>query len=80
MIWVGGKIITALIFWIFIGVGVSEGQDSSTVTQEDYESLHAEVIELRKIKEIHQQQHSMGEKIIRWGKSIFLLMVQPLKE
>ena len=71
MIWVGGKIITALIFWIFIGVNVSEGQDSSTVTQEDYESLHAEVIELRKIKEIHQQQHSMGEKNYQMGEEYF---------
>ena len=61
MIWVSGKIITALIFWIFIGVSASEGQDSSTVTQEDYESLHAEVLELRKIKKIHQQQYPQGE-------------------
>ena len=62
MIWVSGKIITALIFWMFVGVGVSEGQDASAVTQEDYDTLHAEVIELRKIKEIHQQQHLQGEK------------------
>ena len=60
MIWVGGKIITALVFWMFIGVGVSEG--APDVNQEDYDSLHAEVVELRKIKEIHQQQHLMGEK------------------
>ena len=60
MIWVGGKIITVLVFWFVIGLGVSEG--ASDVTQEDYDSLHAEVIELRKIKEIHQQQHLMGEK------------------
>ena len=54
MIWVGGKIITTLIFWLVIGIGVSEG--APDVNQEDYDSLHAEVIELRKIKEIHQQQ------------------------
>ena len=60
MIWVGGKIITTLIFWLVIGIGVSEG--APDVNQEDYDSLHAEVIELRKIKEIHQQQHLMGER------------------
>ena len=36
-----------------------EGQD---VSQDDYDSLHAEVIELRKIKKIHQQMLPQGEK------------------
>ena len=71
MIWVSGKIITALIFWMFVGVGVSEGQDASAVTQEDYDTLHAEVLELRKIKEIHQQQHSRGEKHYKMKEEYF---------
>ena len=80
MIWFSGKIITALIFWMFVGVGLSEGQDASAVTQEDYDTLHAEVLELRKIKEIHQQQHSRGEKHYKMKEEYFPTMVQPLKE
>ena len=58
-----GKIIISLVwvFWI-LAMSTVEGQDSSTITQDDYDSLHAEVIELRKIKKIHQQQHPQGEK------------------
>ena len=78
MIWPFGKVIIAIIFWTLIGTGVSEGQDSSTiilepsnVSQEDYDSLHAEVIELRKIKKIHQQQHSQGEKYYKMKEEYF---------
>ena len=58
-----GKIIISLVwvFWI-LAMSTVEGQDSSTITQDDYDSLHAEVIELRKIKKIHQQQLPQGEK------------------
>jgi len=58
-----GKIIISLVwvFWI-LAMSTVEGQDSSTITQDDYDSLHAEVVELRKIKKIHQQQHPQGEK------------------
>mgnify|MGYP000309493651 CR=1 FL=1 len=58
-----GKIIISLVwvFWI-LAMSTVEGQDSSTITQDDYDSLHAEVVELRKIKEIHQQMLPQGEK------------------
>ncbi len=58
-----GKIIISLVwvFWI-LAMSTVEGQDSSTITQDDYDSLHAEVIELRKIKKIHQQMLPQGEK------------------
>ena len=40
-----GKIIISLVwvFWI-LAMSTVEGQDSSTITQDDYDSLHAEVI------------------------------------
>ena len=58
-----GKVIISLVwvFWI-LAMSTVEGQDSSTITQDDYDSLHAEVVELRKIKEIHQQMLPQGEK------------------
>ena len=58
-----GKIIISLVwvFWI-LAMSTVEGQDSSTITQDDYDSLHAEVVELRKIKKIHQQMLPQGEK------------------
>ena len=58
-----GKIIISLVwvFWI-LAMSTVEGQDYSTITQDDYDSLHAEVIELRKIKKIHQQMLPQGEK------------------
>ena len=58
-----GKVIISLVwvFWI-LAMSTVEGQDSSTITQDDYDSLHAEVIELRKIKKIHQQMLPQGEK------------------
>ena len=62
MIWPVGKVVVAIILWTLVGVGVIEGQDSSTVTQDDFDALQEEVIELRKIKKIHQQQHPQGEK------------------
>ena len=58
-----GKIIISLVwvFWI-LAMSTVEGQDPSAVSQDDYDSLHAEVIELRKIKKIHQQMLPQGEK------------------
>ena len=58
-----GKVIISLVwvFWI-LAMSTVEGQDSSTITQDDYDSLHAEVVELRKIKKIHQQMLPQGEK------------------
>jgi len=58
-----GKIIISLVwvFWI-LAMSTVEGQDPSDVSQDDYDSLHAEVIELRKIKKIHQQMLPQGEK------------------
>ena len=58
-----GKIIISLVwvFWI-LAMSTVEGQDPSAVSQDDYDSLHAEVVELRKIKEIHQQMLPQGEK------------------
>jgi len=58
-----GKLIVSLVwaFWM-MAMSTVEGQDSSTITQDDYDSLHAEVIELRKIKKIHQQMLPQGEK------------------
>ena len=58
-----GKVIISLVwvFWI-LAMSTVEGQDPSAVSQDDYDSLHAEVVELRKIKKIHQQQHPQGEK------------------
>ena len=58
-----GKVIISLVwvFWI-LAMSTVEGQDPSAVSQDDYDSLHAEVIELRKIKEIHQQMLPQGEK------------------
>ena len=58
-----GKVIVSLVwvFWI-LAMSTVEGQDSSTITQDDYDSLHAEVVELRKIKKIHQQMLPQGEK------------------
>ena len=58
-----GKIIISLVwvFWI-LAMSTVEGQDPSAVSQDDYDSLHAEVVELRKIKKIHQQMLPQGEK------------------
>ena len=58
-----GKVIISLVwvFWI-LAMSTVEGQDPSAVSQDDYDSLHAEVIELRKIKKIHQQMLPQGEK------------------
>ena len=58
-----GKVIISLVwvFWI-LAMSTVEGQDPSAVSQDDYDSLHAEVVELRKIKKIHQQMLPQGEK------------------
>mgnify|MGYP000560126098 FL=1 len=58
-----GKIIISLVwvFWI-LAMSTVEGQDPFAVSQDDYDSLHAEVVELRKIKKIHQQMLPQGEK------------------
>ena len=74
-----GKVIVSII-WAFWIMSMSTVEGAPEVNQEDYESLHAEVIELRKIKEIHQQQHLMGEKNYQMKEEYFLLMVLLLKE
>ena len=51
-----GKVIVSII-WAFWIMSMSTVEGEPDVKQEDYDTLHAEVIELRKIKEIHQQQH-----------------------
>ena len=56
-----GKVIVCLV-WAFWMMAMSTVEGAPEVSQDDYDSLHAEVIELRKIKEIHQQQHPQGEK------------------
>ena len=56
-----GKIIISLV-WVFWILAMSTVEGGPDVSQDDYDSLHAEVIELRKIKKIHQQQHPQGEK------------------
>ena len=56
-----GKVIASIIWAVWI-MTASTAEGAPDVNQEDYDTLHAEVIELRKIKEIHRQQHSMGEK------------------
>ena len=65
-----GKVIVSII-WAFWMMSISTAEGGPDVNQEDYDSLHAEVIELRKIKEIHQQQHSMGEKNYQMGEEYF---------
>jgi len=56
-----GKVIVSLV-WAFWMMAMSTVEGGPDVSQDDYDSLHAEVIELRKIKKIHQQQHPQGEK------------------
>ena len=65
-----GKVIVSII-WAFWMMSISTAEGGSDVNQEDYDTLHAEVLELRKIKEIHQQQHSMGEKNYQMGEEYF---------
>jgi len=59
-----GKIIISLV-WVFWILAMSTVEGGPDVSQDDYDSLHAEVIELRKIKKIHQEQHPKGERTIR---------------
>jgi len=56
-----GKVIVCLV-WAFWMMAMSTVEGQSEVSQDDYDSLHAEVIELRKIKKIHQQMLPQGEK------------------
>ena len=56
-----GKIIISLV-WVFWILAMSTVEGGPDVSQDDYDSLHAEVIELRKIKKIHQQMLPQGEK------------------
>ena len=65
-----GKVIVSII-WAFWIMSMSTVEGEPDVKQEDYDTLHAEVIELRKIKKIHQQQHSMGEKNYQMGEEYF---------
>ena len=65
-----GKVIVSII-WAFWMMSISTAEGGPDVNQEDYDTLHAEVLELRKIKEIHQQQHSMGEKNYQMGEEYF---------
>ena len=65
-----GKVIVSII-WAFWIMSMSTVEGEPDVKQEDYDTLHAEVLELRKIKKIHQQQHSMGEKNYQMGEEYF---------
>ena len=59
-----GKVIISLV-WAFWMMAMSTAEGQPEVSQDDYDSLHAEVVELRKIKKIHQQMLPQGRRTIR---------------